>query len=208
MKERTKGKCQFWLSWPLWRTGWISSVVLVSIPGNTIKTPINFQPGVDDVKANTPLSPPLKHAHTHGERTRAQSSSCDSDPQRYKTMHCQNRAGDTVSIWKTSSPLPLFAIQLSEATMTSNASFKTISIHQNCIPLYSALTFNDKFLHRPENDQRAPKTSAKSWKLQLKTHPILTFSPFLLPPFFRKKARSTVQTSLSSICEVIRCKVT
>lgn len=165
-----------------------------------------FSLGSDHVKANTPLTPPLKH--THGERTRAQSSSCDSDPQRYKTMHCQNTAGATVSIWKTSCPLPLFTIQLSKATMTSNASFKTISIHQNCIALYSALTFNDKFLHRPENDQRAPKTSVKSWKSQFKTHPILTFSPFLLPPFFRKKARSTVQTSLSSICEVIRCKVT
>lgn len=80
-------------------------------------------------------------------------------------------------------------------------------------PLYSALTFNDKFLHRPENDQRGLQTSLKSWKSQLKTHPVLTFSPFLPPPFFRKKARSTVQTSLSSICEVIRlqarcCKVT
>lgn len=66
--------------------------------------------------------------------------------------------------------------------------------------LYTALTFNDKFLHTPENDQRTLNLSEKPTQ----TYPILSFSSLFTPPLLRKKARNTAQTSLSSMCRDIR----
>lgn len=94
----------------------------------------------------------------------------------------------------------LFNCQKSMTSRLQTNYFYSLKVQR----LFTALAFNDKFLHRRENDQ---STSNLSQKLTMiaHTYPILSFSPSLTPPFFRKNARNTVQTSLSSICKDIRC---
>ena len=212
------GASKFWLRWPSSRASWISNAAFVSSPGNTIKGPINFQPEVwrssgqhTHTHTHTPSSP----SHMIAALSRALMSRRAAEVN--KLMHHQNTPGQlevkcaasphagklAVYTWKTSSIFLFFSCQKAQWhrdfkrwSVLFKKSFYSLKLWW----LYTALTFSDKFLHTPENDQRTLNLSEKLTQ----TYPILSFSSFFTPPFLRKKARNTAQTSLSSICRDIR----